>query len=436
MQKASYTNVQTGTGGVGKYPLSTQTLDFIQQQILLLQRMVTICGGKVILKEPDGTNEGFLAIDGEILPCKATPKLTANIKFVIVKTTKQDIVADGETYKEARIVRTAEFATSATVNSESYPIGDFQKLSPNTQLAELIRNMPAKVLEYLSDTLASKMDRLAISGATQAKIDSLKTACVVNCKDSIEQCGYKNYNITVRNIGDGVEQILATPDGTEYYRVFTAGKWTGWLAVTDNMHIEVKTTGNTVYVRHGVLADDVRIILLRKKKRSGWRSTGGTKAFTKNRGKREKRQKKLQYVHYRGVILSKGEPGKWYVPKCIGVANKAADGYLIDREISGIASELVRKGNATKRGYDVLKLAGLRKCLTRDAEATRRHFKSSGYINMAVQVAKINAKGGKDAGGELAKMKYRVAAKQVKKQIPGTTSYEISYVYVKTFSVE
>lgn len=67
------------------------------------------------------------------------------------------------------------------------------------------------------------------------------------------------------------------------------------MSVTDNMHIEVKTVGGTLYVRHDVLADDAKIIFLRKKKRGGWRRTDGNNAYTKNKGKREKRQKKLQY---------------------------------------------------------------------------------------------------------------------------------------------
>ena len=36
MKTASYTDTRTATGGVGKYPLSTETLDFIQDQIKLL----------------------------------------------------------------------------------------------------------------------------------------------------------------------------------------------------------------------------------------------------------------------------------------------------------------------------------------------------------------------------------------------------------------
>lgn len=398
--------------------------------------MVAICGGKVIIREPDGINTGLLALDGEVLHIAATPKLTASIKYVLVTTKTSDILADGETYKEARTVRTAKFSASQSTaqNTETYKIGDFKRLASNTTLAEKINNMPSIVLEYLSDTLASKVDRLTLNHATQAQIDGLKNACVVDCIDSVVVQGFKTYCIAVKRAGSTVEQVMSPGNGTEYYRAYneTTKKWSSWATITDNMHIEVKTVGNTVYVRHSVLPPDAKIIFLRKKKRSGWRRTGGSKSYAQNKGKRIPRQKKLQYVHFKGVVLSKGDPGKWYVPKCIDVANKAMDANLIDREISSIAGQLVKQGKPNANGGVVYKLAGVRKCLTKTQ--TGKNFKRSGYINLAVQVAKLNGNGGKDAGGELARFKLRCAPKKVKYDSYGTPKYK--HVYVRTFSVE
>lgn len=431
MQTAAYTSVKTTTNGEGKYPLSTRTLDFIQQQILLLQQLCATAGGKVILREPDGVNTGLVAIDGELLPMAATPIANSSTKYIVVTETKEDIVADGETYKEARTYRSAKYSATSltTANSTSYKLGDFSSLTPNTTLAEQIRNMPQTVLQYLTDVLATKLDRLTITNATQVQLDGIKSGCVVNCKNSVAQMGFTNYCITAKNVGDTVEQVMTTTEGAQYYRRYSGGKWSAWVSVTDNMHIEIKTVGNVVYLRHGVLPDDAKILFLRKKKRSGWRRTGGAKAYAENRGRRAKRQKKLQYVHFKGVILSKGEPGKWYVPKCIAVANKAADANLIDREISSIAGQLVQQRSNNANGGVVYKLAGLRKYLTKTE--TGKNFKRSGYVNLAIQVAKLNGQGGKDAGGELAYMKLRVAPKKVY----STTGKTYHYVYVKTFSV-
>lgn len=441
MQTAAYTTVKTANNGEGKYPLSTQTLEFIQQQIMLVQEIVNICGGKVFLREPDGTNTGLLALNGEVLHIAATPKLTTAIKYVLVTTKKEDITADGEIYKEARTLRTAKLSSSLPMSSatqsgqvEVFKIGDFQKLTTNTTLAEKVNSMPSLVLEYMADTLASKLDRLTLNNATQAQIDGLKNACVVNCINSVAILGFKNYCITVKCVGSGVEQVMTTPDGTEYYRNFdaTTKKWSSWGVISENLHIEVKTVGNILYVRHGVLPADAQIIFLRKKKRGGWRRTGGDKAYAKNKGKRQKRQKKLQYVHYKGVILSKGTPGKWYVPKCTAVANMAADANLIDREVSSIAAQLVKTRSTS--GGEILQLAGVRKLLTKIGNG--KNFKRSGYINLAVQVAKLNKKGGKDAGGELARFKLRVAPKKVYVHTSTTTKPKYTHVYVRTFSVE
>lgn len=410
--------------------MSTQTLDFIQQQILLLQQLCATAGGKVILREPDGVNTGLVAIDGELLPMAATPVRGATA-YIVVTETKEDIVADGETYKEARTYRSAKYSIKpvSTENSISYRLFNFSNLTDNVTLAKQIKNMPQTVLQYLTDVLSTKLDRLTITNATQAQLDGIKDSCVVNCKNSVAQLGFTNYCITAKNVGETVEQVMTTPEGTQYYRRYSDGRWSAWVAVTDNLHIEIKTVGNVVYLRHGVLPDDAKILFLRKKKRSGWRRTGGAKAYTENQGKRQRRQKKLQYVHFKGVILSKGEPGKWYVPKCIAVANEAADANLIDREISSIAGQLVKQRSNNANGGVVYKLAGLRKYLTKTE--TGKNFKRSGYVNLAIQVAKLNGQGGKDAGGELAYMKLRLSPKKVY----STTGETYSYVYVKTFSV-
>ena len=449
MQTAAYTTVKTDKNGEGKYPLSTQTLEFIQQQIMLVQEIVNICGGKVILREPDGTQSGLLALNGEVLHIAAMPKLTPAIKYVLVTTKTENITADGEVYKEARTMRTAKFSpnlpavnlqgvNSQGVKVEIFNIGDFKKLTTNTTLAEKVNNMPSVVLEYMADTLASKLDRLTLNYATQEQIDGLKKASVVNCTDSVAILGVTNYCISVKCVGTSVQQTMTTKDGAEYCRTYnaTTKKWSAWAAITENMHIEVKTVGNVLYVRHGILPADAQIIFLRKKKRGGWRRTGGDKAYAKNKGKRQKRQKKLQYVHYKGVILSKGTPGKWYVPKCTAVSNMAVDANLIDREVSSIAGQLVKTKSSSVTGGEVLQLAGVRKRLTKSGN--RKNFKRSGYINLAVQVAKLNSKGGKDQGGELARFKLRVAPKKVymNKTNPTTNKPQYTHVYVRTFSVE
>ena len=63
MKTASYTDTRTATGGVGKYPLSTETLDFIQDQIKLLELLAGVGGVNYILKAPNGTVGGVAVIE-------------------------------------------------------------------------------------------------------------------------------------------------------------------------------------------------------------------------------------------------------------------------------------------------------------------------------------------------------------------------------------
>ena len=84
MKTASYISTQTASGGAGQYPLSTQTLDFIQSQILLLQNLSLIGGKRYILREPDGEKTGIVVIDGEVLIMTAKPVMANNIKYIFV----------------------------------------------------------------------------------------------------------------------------------------------------------------------------------------------------------------------------------------------------------------------------------------------------------------------------------------------------------------
>lgn len=137
MQRANYINTTTASGGQGKYPLSTQTLDFIQQQILLLQQLGFIGGSKYILRLPDGTNTGLVFIDGEVLTLAAKPLPSLVIRYINVTTRKEDIKADGETYTEARTYRIAALSSSAS--GESYEYSKFAVLESNQTLGEKIK---------------------------------------------------------------------------------------------------------------------------------------------------------------------------------------------------------------------------------------------------------------------------------------------------------
>lgn len=429
MKTAAYISTTTATGGSGKYPLSTQALDFIQSQILLLENLSLVGGKRYILKEPDGTSSGIVVIDGEALVLSAKPMRTPSTKYVIVKTEKQNIEADGETYIEARTIRTASYSNDK-FGQETYEINSFSSFASNATLESRIKQLPETVLTYLQDVMAEKLSALQISGVTQSQLDSAKTPCIISCQNSITMFGQSNYNLHVKAMGGIVYQELTMPDSTQYVRTFRGAAWSKWDRITENLHIEAKVVRGVVYLRHGQLPPDASVLLLRKKHRSRFRRTGGSHSYSHNVGKRDLRQPKTQYVHFKGIVLSQGEPNKWYVPKCISVADKLVDGSLIDKELSSLCRSLITP--VTKQNglltYSGFRIQGVRNIVTFGKGKGRQN---KGFASIAVQVATHKDNRSKTAGGEMVKMKYRIQKKREK--LPDNV---IRTTWYRSFSLE
>lgn len=439
MNKASYTATTTANGGVGKYPLSTETLDFIQEQIVLLETLCGIGGSSYILRAPDGTNEGVAVIIGadqkpEVLTILARPVFSSSVRYLTVTTRSEDVTADAEKYLEARTYRSAQF--TSTKGAESYDINTFANVSgkslsafpTNAQLAAQVKNMPQTVLNSLKDVLAEKLTAKTVQGLTQKQLDGLKTACVMSCTASVSLFGMTDYTVVVTQQGSTmVRQELIQGQNQRYVRTFSGATWSAWAQQVETaMHLDVKIVGTTVWLRHGALGADCDIVLLRKKRRSSWRSTGGAKAYTKNRGKRKKRQPKRQYVHFKGIKLSKGEPGKWYVPKCVAVADSKTDGNLIGKEMPTLCASLFYQG---ANGF--CRIQGSRKKMVLKNQANKKGTQHRGYAAIGIQIARLKPTGGKDSGGEIARMKYRISQRKSK-----NASGAVLYSWTRSFSVE
>lgn len=443
MKTASYTNTRTATGGVGKYPLSTETLDFIQDQIKLLELLAGIGGRNYILKAPNGTIGGVAVIvnadeQTEVVEIAPLPLYGPAMKYLTVKTTTEDIKADAETYKEARTLRVAQFTTSKGV--ESYDISSFvnvcnrqlEAFPTNAVLAAQIRNLPQTVLTYLKDVLAEKLTAKTVQGLTLKQLDGLKTACVLSCTGSVSLFGSADYTVVVTAQGSTrVRQEIIQGDDCHYVRTWHGEAWGAWRQQTETaMHLDVKIVGTTVYLRHGALGADCDIVLLRKKKRSAYRRTGGAQSYTKNRGKRQKRQPKTQYVHFKGIRLSKGTPGKWYVPKCIDVKDRKRDSDLIGKELPTLCASLFYVG----RG-EICRIQGSRKKIVLKSTENQKGTCHKAYAPIGVQIARLKPTGGKDSGGEIVRMKYRVSSRPMYRGQPSHNSV-YAYTWVRSFSLE
>ena len=169
MNRAEYLSTAVASGGNGLYPLSTQGLSFIQDQITFLQAFARIGGKRYILLAPTATADGVVVIDGEVLRFKAAAKPGNGIQ---IRETTENIVADGTTYREARIYRYAEYVPTYTKNVAGlYRLG-FSMIETNDQLAK-------KLLDYtaVNSELAKKLTVLSTDSLTRYSVGRAKGQC-------------------------------------------------------------------------------------------------------------------------------------------------------------------------------------------------------------------------------------------------------------------
>lgn len=397
MNKAQYLSTSASDGGNGMYPLSTQTLAFIQSQIELLQALAQIGGQRYILKEPDGQSTGIVVIDGEVLPLAASPITGKGIK---VEETRQNIEADGTTYAEARIIRSAKYVSYYTKDTPNlYATSDFSNFATNKSLYSTLQNVKA-FGEHLNARL------YVVTGVySRAQLDAQITNMRIHCKaGSATINGAAEYTINVYRNGNTCTQEQVLPNLQRYKREYDFNKkaWGEFSFCTENLHIEVKVKNRTtVYVRHGVIPEGVQLVLLRKKKRSKKRRSGGSKTTNPlYKGKTLVRQPKNQYVHFKGIVLSTGEPNKWYVPKCIAVTDENMDATLIGKELPTLCSSLISTKNGTVYSVQNTRLKCSYKAAIDGTVATV-------YAKIGLQFA-ATGKNSKTSGGEMVAMKYRL----------------------------
>ena len=406
MNRAQYTSTLVTGGNNGKYPLSTQTLAFIQSQIELLQTLAQIGGARYILKEPENGRIGIVVIDGEVLPLAAEPQTGSAIKIIEEKI---DITADGNVYAEARITRSANYVADYSENVENlYRVADFGNFATNEELYTRLQE-----LEDYSQGIESRL--FVASGVySESSINAQRTNMRLHCQTgSAILNGATEYTINVYRNGNKCTQEQILMDMRRYKREydFDKGEWGEFTAVTQSLNIEVKVSRkNIVEVRHGVLPQGAKLILLRKKRRSKKRRSGGGDTINpKYEGVVINRSPKNAYVHYKEIVLSTGNPGEWYQPRCVSCASDAAgwvEGNILGG-ITGICYSLYAwRGDGKYKG--AYKVRGTSKWWS--AKARVEGTIAEAYVKIGLQLIVEDPKTGVCERGEMARLKYRMWA--------------------------
>lgn len=99
-------NEQKFKNGNFKFPLSTDALDFLQEQVRLVYGLASLAGQYIIINQST-QRDGLIIVNGELMPLVAG----APDKRIVVREVSEDIVALGVTYSGVRVKRYAEYTS-------------------------------------------------------------------------------------------------------------------------------------------------------------------------------------------------------------------------------------------------------------------------------------------------------------------------------------
>lgn len=115
-------NKQNFKNGLNKFPVSTDALDFMQEQINFVATLTDALGANVIIKQSSSSIPGLVVVNGELLPLQGTPQ-----GYITIQEESQSLTAKGETFANARIIRIAKY-TSNSYGSSSFKAEDFAQI--------------------------------------------------------------------------------------------------------------------------------------------------------------------------------------------------------------------------------------------------------------------------------------------------------------------
>jgi hypothetical protein len=165
-------NKQNFKNGNAMFPISTDALEFMQEQNCLVARLTELAGPYVIISQPANGKAGLCVLDGELLPLSGDAAAT----HIGVTEVKTDITAHGTTYRDARVTREAVYGTSGA------PASSFVVLDNMSALKSAIADLTTALT-----TEANTRARHDIPKGTI--IDWYGTIVVSNMPDSFLPCG-------------------------------------------------------------------------------------------------------------------------------------------------------------------------------------------------------------------------------------------------------
>ena len=128
-------NSQNFKNGTHRFPVSTESLEFIQQQIYLIARLSSLAGTNVIIKQPTsstlpGAQTQLLSFDSQYSPFAGLVVINgllyplygdATKPYISISTTQESVQVPGEQDPlQVRTYRYAYYCNSGTYNAENF----------------------------------------------------------------------------------------------------------------------------------------------------------------------------------------------------------------------------------------------------------------------------------------------------------------------------
>ena len=124
--------------GNQKFPLSTQALAFMQEQIKLAYGLTDLAGQNIIVREPTVSVPGLVIYDGELLPLTGTRP--TRLGYIVIAESTETISVEGRYEGNVRTTRVASYAQTVRAGGSQQRklISAFTTLkSISTLMAEL-----------------------------------------------------------------------------------------------------------------------------------------------------------------------------------------------------------------------------------------------------------------------------------------------------------
>lgn len=121
-----------------KFPLSTEALNFMQEQIKLAYGLTDLAGENIIVRQSSATETGLVIFDGELLPLTGNPS-----KLITIAERTEQMSVEGRFVGNVRTTRTAIYtntkkATKAGSSSKTKMASSFTVLKNiSTLMSEL-----------------------------------------------------------------------------------------------------------------------------------------------------------------------------------------------------------------------------------------------------------------------------------------------------------